>query len=67
MNTAEQIYQCVKSLPEAQAQEVLTFIEFLTFKQQQPNQSTLAAMQAAERGEYETVTLDELKQQWHEA
>lgn len=67
MNTAELIYQNAKNLPEGQAREVLTFIDFLKFKQHCPNQTTLEAMQAAERGEYEPVTLDELKQQWDEA
>lgn len=33
MNTAEKIYQNVQNLPEAQAQEVLKFIDFLKFKQ----------------------------------
>lgn len=67
MNTAELIYQNVKNLPEVQAQEVLKFIDFLKFKQQYPNQTTIDAIQAAERGEYETISLDELKQQWDEA
>jgi hypothetical protein len=67
MNTAELIYQRVQGLPEFQAEEVLKFIDSLTFKQQHPNKVTIEAMQAAERGEYETVSLDELKQQWNEA
>jgi hypothetical protein len=67
MNTAELIYQNVKALPEFQAQEVLKFIDFLKFKQQYPNQTTIEAMQAANRGEYETVSLDDLKKQWDEA
>lgn len=32
-----------------------------------PNQTTLKALQAADCGEYETVSLAELKQQWDEA
>lgn len=32
-----------------------------------PNETTLKALQAAENGEYESVSLDELKQQWIEA
>jgi predicted ATP-binding protein involved in virulence len=66
MNTAELIYQNVKTLPEFQAQEVLKFIDFLKFKQQSPNQTTIEAMQATNRGEYETVSLDELKNQEQE-
>ena len=67
MNTAELIYQNVQNLPEVQAPEVLKFIDFLKFKQQYPNQVTIEAIQAAERSEYESVSLDELKQQWNEA
>ncbi len=29
-----------------------------------PNQTTINALQAAENGDYETVTLDSLRQQW---
>lgn len=32
-----------------------------------PNQTTIKALQAAEYGEYEEVSLDELKQQWDDA
>lgn len=67
MNTAELIYQKAQVLPEFQAEEVLRFIDFLEFKQQHPNKLTIEAMQAAERGEYETVSLEALKQQWDEA
>ena len=35
MSTAEQIYELVKALPEAQASEVLDFVEFLQHKFQQ--------------------------------
>ena len=32
-----------------------------------PNETTLKALQTAEQGEYESVSLDELKQQWIDA
>lgn len=35
LSTAEQIYQLVKALPEAQASEVLDFVKFLQHKSQQ--------------------------------
>ena len=35
MNTAERIYELVKALPEAQASEVLNFVELLQHKSQQ--------------------------------
>lgn len=35
MSTAERIYELVKALPEAQASEVLNFVEFLQHKSQQ--------------------------------
>lgn len=35
MSTAERIYDLVKALPEAQAKEVLDFVEFLQHKSQQ--------------------------------
>lgn len=35
MSTAERIYELVKALPEAQASEVLDFVEFLQYKFQQ--------------------------------
>ncbi|MDD4905747.1 MAG: DUF2281 domain-containing protein [Methylobacter tundripaludum] len=69
MNTAEKVYQDVKAFPEPLAQEVLQFVEFLKFKQlnseKTPNEATIDAMQAAERGEYEEVSLDDLKKQWN--
>lgn len=34
MSTAERIYELVKALPEAQAREVLDFVEFLQHKSQ---------------------------------
>jgi hypothetical protein len=44
------------------AQEVLQFVEFLKYKQlNSPNETTIKAMQAAERGEYEAVSLDDLR------
>jgi hypothetical protein len=67
MNTAELIYENAKRLPEIQALEVLKFIDFLKFTLQYPNQTTIAAMQAAERGEYEEVSLEDLEKQWDEA
>ncbi len=67
MNTAELVYENVKNLPEMQALEVLKFIDFLKFKSAYPNQTTIEAMQAAERGEYEAVSLEDLKSQWDEA
>ncbi|WP_036304861.1 DUF2281 domain-containing protein [Methylobacter tundripaludum] len=61
MNTAEKVYQDVKAFPEPLAQEVLQFVEFLKFKQlnseKTPNETTIDAMQAAERGKYEEVSL----------
>ena len=71
MNTAEKVYQDVKAFPEPLAQEVLQFVEFLKFKhhnsEKTPNETTIKAMQAAERGEYEAVSLDDLKKQWSDA
>ena len=65
MNTAEKIYRSVQGLPEAQAQEVLHFITSLRLGKnpplKPPNKTTIAAMQAAERGECEEVTVDELR------
>ncbi|MFI3197093.1 MAG: hypothetical protein QX196_02085 [Methylococcaceae bacterium] len=43
---------------------LITFVEESDFL---PNQTTVKALQAAERGEYEAVSLDELKQQWDDA
>lgn len=40
MAIAEQIYELVKSLPEQQAIEVLTFIEFIREKRSGENKST---------------------------
>jgi hypothetical protein len=47
----------------------LNFVEFLKNKKplKIPNETTQAAIAAGERGEYEAVTLDELKKQWDEA
>ena len=68
MNTAEKVYQDVKAFPESLALEVLQFVEFLKYKQlNSPNETTIKAMQAAERGEYEAVSLDDLKKQWNDA
>jgi hypothetical protein len=69
MNTAEKIYHDVQDFPEPLALEVLHFVEFLKNKKPSniPNETTQAAIEAGERGEYEAVTLDELKKQWDEA
>lgn len=68
MNTAEKVYQDVKTFPEPLAQEVLQFVEFLKYKQlNTPNETTIKAMQDAENGEYETASLDDLKKQWNNA
>jgi hypothetical protein len=69
MNTAEKIYHDVQDFPEPLALEVLHFVEFLKAKKtlNSPNETTLAAIEAGERGEYEAVTLDELKKHWDEA
>ncbi|MCX7099133.1 MAG: DUF2281 domain-containing protein [Methylococcales bacterium] len=69
MNTVEKIYQDVQDFPEPLALEVLHFVEFLKAKKplKIPNVTTQAAIEAGERGEYEAVTLDELKKQWNEA
>lgn len=68
MNTAEKIYHDVQHFPEPLALEVLHFVEFLKTKKRLkiPNETTQEAIEAAERGEYEPVTLDELKKQWNE-
>lgn len=44
MNTAELIYQEAKSLPEAQAREVLDFVEFLKIKLQREEDETAYLM-----------------------
>lgn len=71
MNTAEKVYQDLQAFPEPLAQEVLQFVEFLKFKQlnseKTPNDTTVAAMHAAERGEYEATSLNDLKKQWDDA
>lgn len=40
MNTAELIYQEAKNLPEAEAREVLDFLEFLKAKRQRSEDET---------------------------
>lgn len=72
MNTAEEVYKSMQSLPEHMALEVLHFVEFLKFKQElelekTPNELTIKAMQEAENGKYEKVDLDGLKKQWEDA
>jgi hypothetical protein len=67
MITEQLLINEIHQLPENLKEEVLKFIDFLKFKQQSPNQTTIDAMQAGNRGEYETVSLDDLKKQWDEA
>ena len=67
MTTEQLLINEIHQLPENLKEEVLKFIDFLKFKQQIPNQTTIEAMQAANRGEYETVSLNDLKKQWDEA
>jgi len=57
MNTLERIYLTTEGLPEPLALEVLHFSEFLKTKQdlKNPNETTVNAIQAGERGEYEEV------------
>jgi len=59
----------VQDFPEPLTLKILHFVEFLKNKQplKIPNSTTQTAMEAGERGEYEAVTLDELKKQWDEA
>lgn len=49
---------------EKRMKVLITFVEE---NNNLPNETTLKALQAAENGEYESVSLDELKQQWIEA
>jgi|JI8StandDraft_1071087.scaffolds.fasta_scaffold695244_2 hypothetical protein len=58
MNTAQQIYQEVQSLPETQAKEVLDFVGFLKWHQRQghlTSQQTAIEKLRTLRGHY-TVT-----------
>ncbi|MFZ2726537.1 MAG: DUF2281 domain-containing protein [Methylococcaceae bacterium] len=68
-NHYTQIQQQIETLNEIELIEVIDFINSLHQKRtyKQPNQKTIDAMEAAERGEYETVSLDDLRQQWNEA
>ena len=66
MITEQLLINEIHQLPENLKEEVLKFIDFLKFKQQIPNQTTIEAMQSANRGEYETVSLNDLKKQWDE-
>lgn len=63
------IYQQTHQLPIEDLTEVLQFVEFVRFKSEHktPNRETIEAIEAARRGEYEPVSLDELRQQWDEA
>ncbi|MFZ2727107.1 MAG: DUF2281 domain-containing protein [Methylococcaceae bacterium] len=71
MNSAEKVYQTLQTFPQPLIEEVLQFVEFLQFKQEQlahlPNETTIKAIQAAEKGEYEAVSLNDLKKQWSDA
>lgn len=62
------ILEQVQHLPEKDKQEVLSFIEYLRLKKQQPfieyvNQRTRQAVAAKQRGEHFT-SLDELQQEY---
>ncbi len=66
----QSLYQQTHQLPTEDLEDVLRFVEFVRFKNEHkktPSQKTIDAMQAAERGEYEIVSLDTLRQQWNEA
>ena len=65
----QSLYQQAHLLPTKDLKDVLRFVEFVRFKKEHkmPNQETIDAMQAAEQGEYETVSLDDLRKQWDEA
>jgi hypothetical protein len=60
MSTAEKIYELVKAMPEAQAGEVLDFVEFLQHKQQHLNQKPLDFRNAAGLGKeiWQSVDVD---------
>ena len=54
-----------ENAPTEKSMKVLvTFVEETDMP---PNQTTIKALEAAERGEYETVSLDGLRQLWDEA
>ena len=54
-----------ENAPTEKSMKVLvTFVEETDMP---PNQTTIKALEAAERGEYEAVSLDGLRQQWDEA
>ncbi len=67
------LYQQTHQLPTKDLEDVLRFVEFVQFKNKRqidsktPNRVTITAMEAAERGEYEAVSLDDLRQQWDAA
>lgn len=57
----------LENLPDFAQVELWDFYQFLLQKYQQnvvPNEITVNALRAAEKEEYEVVTLDELRQQW---
>ena len=68
-STMQAIEHNVQDFQEPLALEVLHFVEFLKNKKLLtiPNETRQTAIEAGERGEYETVTLEELKKQWDEA
>lgn len=67
------LYQQTHQLPTEDLEDVLRFVEFVQFKNKRlidsktPNRETIEAMESAKRGEYETVSLNELRQQWDAA
>lgn len=65
----QSLYQQTHLLPTEDLADVLRYVEFVRFKKEHkmPNQKTIEAMQAVERGEYEEVSLDDLRRQWDEA
>lgn len=69
----QRLYQQTHQLPTEDLEDVLRFVEFVQFKNKRqidsktPNRETIEAMESAERGEYETVSLNELRQQWDAA
>jgi hypothetical protein len=59
-----QIILSEKPPTEKRMKVLITFVEE---NNNLPNETTLKALQAAEQGEYEIVSLDELKRQWIDA
>lgn len=59
----------ITGLPQFEPNQEVELIVLFSKKQaiKQPNKTTVAAINAGERGEYEAVTLDDLQKQWEEA